>query len=447
MLTQSFNRYRSFAILSILGAAVAAGQTSAAAAWQLTEKTDKLAGVTTIVASTTAVADDGARFQIDAACEPGFVDFTLTTQGSATYQQSSTDQGLATFFRTRLDSGVIRSARSALQYTNQATVVFYDPDLAPLALARARQNALAPDHQNPWAKLAADDTANTADGVFAITTPGTITDLRGASVFKLQPTLSNGRTPTLEIDLHDRSLQSVFAQCQAVNVAAAPELQQYKPIQWFNPGKTQIGGGWDQSWANHQTAAQVQAKDAQAKDAAAKAVQQQKNDDYARGTVGRTFVGTVEEFQKALPDFFQRKAAAEGVDLSKYQKELEFIKTHVAEEIAACSQLPTEGAAHSPMYAACRDGWVRVSERSNPENYTDHTRAIFYAMSFYDKDNMFIGYLDKKHNPIARYHLEISFTMLASDPGNPIENMFKDHGIVAATITGSSQAGRTASLR
>jgi hypothetical protein len=55
--------------------------------------------------------------------------------------------------------------------------------------------------------------------------------------------------------------------------------------------------------------------------------------------------------------------------------------------------------------------------------------------------------LDKKHNPIVQYHLEISFTMLPSDPGNPIENMFKDHGIVTATIIGNPQAGRTASLR
>jgi hypothetical protein len=177
------------------------------------------------------------------------------------------------------------------------------------------------------------------------------------------------------------------------------------------------------------------------------AVQHKKNDDYARSSAGRTFTGTVEEFQQALPDFLQRKAAAEGLDPSKYQKELEFIKTHVAEEIAACSKLPTEGAAHSSAYAACRDGWVRVSERSNPENYTDHTRAIFYAMSFYDKNNQFIGYLDKKHNPIAQYRLEISFTMLASDPGNAIDNMFKDHGIVTATIVGNSQAGRTANLR
>ena len=201
--------------------------------WQLADQTDKMSGDTSFDAEAVLAADDGERFKLTAECNPGFVHFTIDdyAKGAKFALDHAQNGDEAYFLRTRLDDQDVSVAHSDADYTNSATIFFYDPVIAPKAISDGVSGAYGqtvPTNSSD---------ANLAKGVggfmgkfaglFAPTVlqvagAGTIKDLQAAGRLRIQVTMANGHAPIVTIALRDPALQSLFSRCERQSDAAYP---------------------------------------------------------------------------------------------------------------------------------------------------------------------------------------------------------------------------------
>ena len=350
----------------------------AASVWHVADAVDKLAGTSNIAAWTRDVADDGQPFKVATDCETGGIIITITALDQRTeFKQTNTPNGSAIFMRSRLDTHKVHSVRTQTQYANRASVLFYDPDIAPLAMAKSQREALDQDRVNPWAKLLADATATSGNSVLAVIAGGTLAEFAKASVLRIEPTLSDGRNPLLTIDVADPAVRRVLRHCQAADTAALPDLQKDKPIVWFSPDPNpdHIKGTIDPSWAHY--------KSPQQKAAEAQQAQLTKQQQAAQATADRTFAGSIDGFTSALPQYIARAASTQGLDPASYQKEAAYLATFILQQFGSCQFNVDTRAWRAPQYEICREQQFSVSQRANPVNSSPSTRAIIYHAVFW----------------------------------------------------------------
>ena len=119
----------------------------------------------------------------------------------------------AFFLRTRLDDGDVTTAHSAVDYNNEASIFFYDPDIAPKSIADGfagnfgRTVASAPadkDEQSTGqtvAKFAGALTGLFAGSVLETAGAGTIKNLEAASSLHIEVPMADDRKPMITIAL------------------------------------------------------------------------------------------------------------------------------------------------------------------------------------------------------------------------------------------------------
>jgi hypothetical protein len=196
-----------------------------ASAWQEYDITDKMdARNKSFDAEAKLTADDGEGFDAKAACTPGFVNFTVTdyTKGAKIEVQQTQNGSDAFFLRTKLDSADVVSAHSDIEFNNEASIFFYDPDIAFRSIAdgiagnygRALNTSGGSDAGNAVAAGAGVFAGMLAGPMLQLAAAGTIKDLRAANNLRIEVPMSDGRKPMLTIALRDPALQEFFGRCQ-----------------------------------------------------------------------------------------------------------------------------------------------------------------------------------------------------------------------------------------
>jgi len=239
------NRWRQAALsgaaVLILGAGVGAckpdagSDTATASGWKEYDVTDKMdPNKKGFDAETTLTADDGESFDLKVECAPGFVNFTLDdyAKGAKIELGKAQNGDDAVFLQTRLDDAEVMNPRSDSQYNNEASIFFYDPDIAPRSIADGVGGAYgrvlntSDSGSNPTgnaaAGLAGALTGLLSGPMLRATGAGTIKDLVAASTLKIEVPMTDARKPMLTIALKDPALRDFFGRCQRQTEARYP---------------------------------------------------------------------------------------------------------------------------------------------------------------------------------------------------------------------------------
>ena len=207
-----------------------AGGLANPAGWRVVDKTDKMSGAKSFDAEATIVADTGESFDLVAECTPGFISFTLDDEARDAKLEPGGDN--AYFLRTRLDERDVVVARSDMAYTNEASIFFYDPDIAPRSIADgvggyygralAKNSDSSSDVASPVSKLMSGIASSMAPGYLSGSGAGTIKDLEAASRLHIEAPMANGGRPMVTILLRDPALQAFYGRCQRQSDAQYP---------------------------------------------------------------------------------------------------------------------------------------------------------------------------------------------------------------------------------
>ncbi len=195
--------------------------------WKLFDvKDDKLDKTSVEEAETTLTADNGRPFDLAMRCSPGFVTLKLSNYDKGTkFQEDHADNGdPAYFLPVKLDDGDVQNARSEIAYTNEATIFFFDPELAPRAIAEGVSDqyghalkSVSGNSNNGMNQLAGGLMGMLSGlfskGLLQVTAAGTVADLVKARRLAVEVPLRDGGKPLLQIDLRDPNLQGFFGEC------------------------------------------------------------------------------------------------------------------------------------------------------------------------------------------------------------------------------------------
>jgi len=243
--TRNPNRWRQAALsgaaVLLLGTSLAACKPDAgsdaptASGWKEYDVTDKMdPNKKGFDAEATLTADDGESFDLKAECAPGFVNFTLDdyAKGAKIELGKAQNGDDAVFLQTRLDEAEVMNPRSDSQYNNQASIFFYDPDIAPRSIADGVGGAYGRvlDTSDPGSNPTGNAAAGLAGALTGLlsgpmlraTGAGTIKDLVAANTLKIEVPMADARKPMLTIALKGPALRDFFGRCQRQTEARYP---------------------------------------------------------------------------------------------------------------------------------------------------------------------------------------------------------------------------------
>jgi hypothetical protein len=192
--------------------------------WEAVDERDKITDKVTRKAVGGGKFEDGISLEASASCDGvmGF-EFSLHTyrgDAPAPFRWNNDNKiGL----RLRLDTGDARVATAQAQYTNEATIVFYDPASSRKALGAEQPGAQGQGLFGLFSGIVGGSMMFELANIAA----GRIDELNSAQTARVELPLADGSANVVDLNPQDAALKSVISKCAAdLRKSAAAAAQQ-----------------------------------------------------------------------------------------------------------------------------------------------------------------------------------------------------------------------------
>jgi hypothetical protein len=188
-----------------------------ALSWQVKDAKDAMTDVVTHKTVSYLDFPDGTSLEASAKCSALGVEFTLGMYSGNEKPSTLAWKDDTTQVRVRIDGANVRVARVAMEYTNAARLVFYDPDAAMNYMEKSVSSSCKKDDMmcgplaNAQIKVAMDKLRENA--------PGTLDVLAKAANVRVELVLANGRTNVFDLNPQDNTVKNVIHECAARSIA------------------------------------------------------------------------------------------------------------------------------------------------------------------------------------------------------------------------------------
>jgi hypothetical protein len=180
--------------------------------WKIRDVTDKITDETTRKAESGGAFEDGVSLEASAFCDGIGVEFAFDAfrgREAAPFAWKDDKIGL----RLRIDGGDIRAATADAEYTNEAKIIFYEPDAA-----QSMVQGVLPHAEGNAGKLT--DAFNAFIGGSALMTlqgvaAGKLAELAAARSIRVELPLADGSDNVVDLNPRDEALASVIRACYA----------------------------------------------------------------------------------------------------------------------------------------------------------------------------------------------------------------------------------------
>jgi hypothetical protein len=185
---------------------------SSGLSWALRDEKDQMTDQSTRKAVSRGGFDDGISLEASALCDPIGVEFSFDTfhnQDAAPFAWKDNKLGM----RVRIDGGEIRTATANAEYTNEATIIFYDP----AATESFMQGALphSQERNNPLLGLFNNVMTGTTLTVLQAAAAGKLKEIANAKSIRVELPLANGSAYVVELNPQDQALRTIVQPCLA----------------------------------------------------------------------------------------------------------------------------------------------------------------------------------------------------------------------------------------
>jgi hypothetical protein len=209
------------AVVSVIGGTSlglttgAMAQEAARLSWEPWDVKDAITDKTTATVVSAVEFSNGTALQTRAQCNEVGIEFAFDMfSGKTPSLLAWKDKMLQ--MRVRVGGGSARTATAAQEFTNEAKILFYDPDTTRRLLANEVNK---PRGDTPMAQAVfgwmARDAMKDAMAKIQEVSPGTIAELASAESVRFELALADGRANVVDLNPRDPALNGIIQQCLA----------------------------------------------------------------------------------------------------------------------------------------------------------------------------------------------------------------------------------------